>query len=40
MAYGPMEVVSSANVDGVFKLVAWMAGVNVWASGKRRGVGG
>lgn len=31
VVYGPVEVASSANVYGVFKLVAWMAEINVWA---------
>lgn len=31
VVYGPVEVASSANLYGVFKLIAWMAEVNVWA---------
>lgn len=31
VVYGPVEVASSANLYGVFKVVAWMAEVNVWA---------
>lgn len=31
VVYGPIEVASSANLYGVFKLVAWMAQINVWA---------
>ncbi|KAL0632887.1 hypothetical protein Q9L58_008229 [Maublancomyces gigas] len=31
VVYGPLEVASTVNLYGVFKLVAWMAQVNVWA---------